>query len=107
RICRRLKSSVDRCQNDRRQQQTNTVGDVAHDDEQRCGNHLYLAADTLIEKLVHREQLAAEVSRDEEDRDYDSPHEVAKDELQKLKVSTARERDARNRDERDRRGFGG
>src|SRR5262249_42727420 len=89
----RLERSVNSRKNDCGEQQAKAVGDVSHHDEERRREHLDLPAESSIEKLVDRQQIAAKVRRDKQDRNDYAAQEISKDELQKLEVAAARERD--------------
>src|SRR3712207_3300137 len=103
----RREGRVNGREHDGRQEQAYAVGNVAHDDEERRRQHLDAPAEAAFEKLVDRQKLAAEVGRDEEERDDDAPEHVARDQLQELEVAAAREGDAGDADEGDGRGLGG
>ncbi len=107
RVRLRLERRVDGREHEGRQQQPDAVRDVAHDDEERRRQHLDAPAEAPLKELVDRQQLAAEVGRDEEERDHDAPQHVADHELEELEVAAAREGDAGDGDEGDGRGLGG
>ena len=101
-----LESDIDGGEHDGRQEESHAVGDVAHDDEERGGEHLDLEAEATFEQLVDGQEFAAKVGGDEQERDDDAPEQVAEDELEKLKISAAGKRDAGDGDEGDGRSLG-
>src|SRR5207253_10188366 len=93
-------------QHERGQEEPHAVRDGAHRDEQAGGEGLDGSAEPGLQELVDRQELAAEVGRDQEDRDDDPAQQVPEDELEKSEIASRTVDDPRNGDERDRGGLG-
>ena len=90
---------------ERGREQPDAVGQRSRDQEDHRRQRLDARAEAALQQLVRREQIAAEVGRDEQQADEDAADDVADRELQERHVAGVGLR--RNADERQRAGFGG
>src|SRR5690606_2098991 len=77
----RVEAQINRAENDRRQQKPYAVGDISHNDKERRRDHFHATAELFAEQLVNRLKFAAEIKRNEHQRNHDAADQISEHDL--------------------------